>query len=156
MAEWLPLCLGAAVLAFALGWTEFLSGAFRAKNAIVFGLLPRDVAVARGDHRLCPGGVPHAPAAGAVEITFVTAAILLVVALPQIVLLVRQTLAAERGPLAGEQKREFNSVTLGLWGVTSLPPALGQVSTLHRRGHPRTGDRRRRSSSPSARHVSSC
>ena len=29
-----------------------------------------------------------------------------------------------------EQKREFNSVTSGLWGATSLPPALGQVSTL--------------------------
>ena len=128
--EWLPLCLGASVLAFALGWTEFLSGAFRAKNAIVFGLLPRDVLwraatigyvlFAHLSHRRV----------GAVEITFVAAAILLVVAVPQVVLLFRQTLAADRAPLAGEQKREFNSVTLGLWGVTALPPALGQVSTL--------------------------
>ena len=37
---------------------------------------------------------------------------------------------AKRGPLTEGQKREFKTVTLGLWGVTSLPPALGQVSTL--------------------------
>lgn len=130
VAEWLPLCLGAAVLALALGWTEFLSGAFRARNAIVFGLLPRDVlwraatigyvlAMSLTDRKV-----------GAVEITFVTAGILLVVTLPQFVLLFRETLAAERGTLTAEQKREFNSVSLGLWGVTSLPPALGQVGTL--------------------------
>ena len=41
--EWFSLCVAAAVLSFALGWSEFTSGAFRAKNALVSGLLPRDV-----------------------------------------------------------------------------------------------------------------
>ena len=35
-----------------------------------------------------------------------------------------------RGPLTNAQKAEFKAVTLGLWGVTALPPALGQASTL--------------------------
>ena len=41
--EWLPLCLSAAVLSFALGWSEFASGAYRAKSALLSALLPRDV-----------------------------------------------------------------------------------------------------------------
>ncbi len=128
--DWLALCLGAAVLAFALGWTEFLSGAFRSKNAIVFGLLPRDVVWRAATIAYVGASYLAGRRIGAVEITFATAAILFVVALPQAVILLSGTLAAQRGPLTAEQKREFNSVTLGLWGVTSLPPALGQVSTL--------------------------
>ncbi|TGT11103.1 lipopolysaccharide biosynthesis protein, partial [Mesorhizobium sp. M8A.F.Ca.ET.213.01.1.1] len=41
--EWFSLCLAAAVLSFSLGWSEFTSGAFRAKNALISGLLPRDI-----------------------------------------------------------------------------------------------------------------
>ena len=128
--EWEPLCLGAAVLAFALGWTEFLSGAFRAKNAIVFGLLPRDVVWRAATIGYVLAMHLAHRTIGAVEVTFATAILLLAVALPQIVVLVRQTLGAERRPLTEKQRREFDSVSFGLWGVTSLPPALGQVSTL--------------------------
>jgi O-antigen/teichoic acid export membrane protein len=66
----------------------------------------------------------------AVAATLITAGVLLAAVLPQTIVLFTQTLKAERGPLSTEQKDEFKTVTLGLWGATSLPPALGQVSTL--------------------------
>jgi O-antigen/teichoic acid export membrane protein len=128
--EWLPLCLSAAILSFALGWSEFSSGAFRAKSLLISGLLPRDIvwrAVTIG-FALVAFGL-HLET-NAVVATLVTAGILLVVTLPQAVVLARDTLKARRARLTAEQKAEFNSVTMGLWGVTSLPPALAQVSTL--------------------------
>lgn len=128
--EWFPLCIVASILSFALGWSEFASGAFRAKNALVYGLLPRDViwraltiAVVLGMHFL------HYQTT-AVAVTLLTAGLLILSTVPQTIALLRDTARAERGPLSPTQKSEFNSVTLGLWGVTSLPPALGQVSTL--------------------------
>jgi O-antigen/teichoic acid export membrane protein len=128
--EWMALCLSASVLSFALGWSEFTSGAFRAKGALVSGLLPRDV--------IWRGTVIAAAIAmhffdmkiSAVVATLITAALLIAAALPQTVILIVQTLRAERGPLSAEQKDDFRTVTLGLWGVTSLSPAFGQVSTL--------------------------
>ena len=128
--EWLPLCLATALLSFALAWSEFASGAFRAKSVLVAGLLPRDViwraltiAVALALH------FAHAETT-AVTATLFTAGLLLLSTLPQAVALLRDTLRAERTPLTPAQKAEFNTVTMGLWGATSLPPALGQVSTL--------------------------
>ncbi|HEY4192242.1 MAG TPA: lipopolysaccharide biosynthesis protein [Mesorhizobium sp.] len=128
--EWLPLCLSAAILSLALAWSEFSSGAFRAKGALVSGLLPRDIiwrvatiaamAVLWYLHREIT----------AVTATLVTAGLLILAILPQTAALLRETFRAQRNPLSAQQKAEFNSVTLGLWGVTSLPPALGQVSTL--------------------------
>lgn len=128
--EWLPLCCAAALLSLALGWSEFASGAFRAKSVLVGALLPRDV-VWRALVLLVTGGLyfTHG-SADAVTVTLLTAGLLLLSVLPQAVLLLRDTLRLERTPLSLEQKREFRSVTLGLWGATSLPPALGQVSTL--------------------------
>lgn len=128
--EWLPLCCAAALLSLALGWSEFASGAFRAKSVLVGALLPRDV-VWRALVLLATGGlyVTHG-STDAVTATLLTAGLLLLSVLPQAVLLLRDTLRLERTPLSLEQKREFRSVTLGLWGATSLPPALGQVSTL--------------------------
>jgi O-antigen/teichoic acid export membrane protein len=128
--EWTPLCLAAAVLSFALGWSEFTSGAFRAKGALVSGLLPRDV--------IWRGAVIAVVVAmhffemkiSAVAATLITAGLLIAAVLPQTIILFAQTLRAERGPLSAEQKGDFNTVTLGLWGVTSLSPAFGQVSTL--------------------------
>jgi O-antigen/teichoic acid export membrane protein len=128
--EWLPLCASAAVLAFALGWSEFASGAFRAKNALIFGLLPRDIIWrAATIAAVAVAGLAHLRTT-AVVATLITAAILILSVIPQAVVLVRDTLHAKRGPLSQTQKNEFRVVTLGLWGVTSLPPALGQVSTL--------------------------
>ena len=128
--EWLPLCLSAAALSFALGWSEFASGAFRAKSALVGALLPRDV-IWRALVMLVVAGLylTH-ETTDAVTVTFLIAGLLLLVTAPQAFLLVRDTLRIERTPLTREQKREFNQVTYGLWGATSLPPALGQVSTL--------------------------
>ena len=128
--EWFSLCLAAAVLSFSLGWSEFTSGAFRAKNALISGLLPRDIiwrAATIGILFVC-----HSMRVdmSAVEATWLTALLLILSVVPQTVRLVRDTARAERGPLTEGQKQEFKTVTLGLWGVTSLPPALGQVSTL--------------------------
>lgn len=128
--EWLPLCCAAALLSLALGWSEFASGAFRAKSVLVGALLPRDV-VWRALVLVVTGGlyVTHG-STDAVTVTLLTAGLLLLSVLPQAALLLCDTLRLERTPLSLEQKREFRSVTLGLWGATSLPPALGQVSTL--------------------------
>jgi len=128
--EWLPLCAAAAVLSFALGWTEFTSGAFRAKNVLVLALLPRDVIWRAASILVIVAGYFLQLRVSAVDITLLTAGLLFAAAAPQTIALLRDTIAAERGTLSPEQKREFNSVTAGLWGVTSLPPALGQVSTL--------------------------
>lgn len=128
--EWAPVCLSAAVLSFALGWSEFASGAFRAKSRLISALLPRDV-VWRGLLLVVIGAVylTH-QSISAVTGTLLTAGTLIVASLPQAIILLRETWRIERTPLTLEQKREFNSVTSGLWGATSLPPALGQVSTL--------------------------
>ena len=128
--EWLPLCLSAALLSFALGWSEFASGAFRAKSLLISALLPRDV-IWRALLLLVIGTMylMH-QTTDAVTATLLTAGLLLLSSLPQAIVLLRDTLRLERTPLTAGQKREFNSVTSGLWGATSLPPALGQVSTL--------------------------
>lgn len=128
--EWLPLCLSAALLSLALAWSEFASGAFRAKGALIAGLLPRDV-IWRAATIAAVAALWYLDVEiTAVSATLITAVLLVVVVLPQSVTLLRATFRAQRKPLSLEQKAEFNSVTLGLWGVTSLPPALGQVSTL--------------------------
>lgn len=128
--EWFSLCLAAAVLSFSLGWSEFTSGAFRAKNALISGLLPRDIVWrALTIAAVLALHFSHAEI-GAVTATYLTALLLILSVLPQTLSLLRDTARAERGPLTQQQKQEFKTVTLGLWGVTSLPPALGQVSTL--------------------------
>jgi O-antigen/teichoic acid export membrane protein len=128
--EWRPLCVAAAVLSFALGWSEFSSGAFRAKNFLVMGLLPRDI-IWRAATIAAVLALSFAHIRiSAVAATSLTAGLLIVSVVPQTISLLRETLRAERGPLTKTQKSEFRTVTLGLWGVTSLPPALGQVSTL--------------------------
>jgi len=128
--EWTPLCLSAAVLSFALGWSEFASGAFRAKGALVSGLLPRDVIWRAGVIALVLAMHFFGTKVGAVAATLITAGVLLAAVLPQTIILLADTLRADRGPLSREQQDEFRTVTLGLWGATSLPPALSQVSTL--------------------------
>ncbi|CDX13644.1 Polysaccharide biosynthesis protein [Mesorhizobium sp. ORS 3324] len=128
--EWLPLCVAAAVLSFSLGWSEFTSGAFRAKNALISGLLPRDIIWRAAT--IVAVLVLHVldVKMSAVAATYLTALLLILSVVPQTVALVRDTARADRGRLTEGQKQEFKTVTLGLWGVTSLPPALGQVSTL--------------------------
>lgn len=128
--EWLPICVATMVLAFALGWSEFVACALRAKNALIFALLPRDVlwrAVAIPVFVLAH--FMHIEMS-AVTATYLTAGLLLVMIAPQTVVLFRDTIRARRGPLTREQKDEFRTVTFGLWGVTALPPALSQASTL--------------------------
>lgn len=128
--EWRPLCAAAAVLSFALGWSEFSSGAFRAKNRLVTGLLPRDI-IWRAATIAAVLALHFAHVKiSAVAATSLTAGLLVVSVVPQTITLLRDTLRAQRGPLTQMQRSEFKTVTLGLWGVTSLPPALGQISTL--------------------------
>lgn len=128
--EWLPLCLAATLLSFALGWSEFSSGALRAKNVLVMGLLPRDI-IWRAATIAAVLALHFAHIKiSAVAATYLTAGLLVLSVVPQTVTLLRDTFCAESGPLTEKQKQEFKTVTLGLWGVTSLPPALGQVSTL--------------------------
>jgi O-antigen/teichoic acid export membrane protein len=128
--EWFELCLATTVLALALGWSEFTSCAFRAKNALFSGLLPRDifwrVATIAG---FATAGL-FSPGISAVAATSLAAGLLLLCVLPQTVVLLRDTFHATRGALSEAQAMEFKAVTLGLWGVTALPPALGQASTL--------------------------
>lgn len=127
---WQPLCLSAALLNFALSWSEFASCAYRAKGRLVSGLMPRDVvwrALTIAAVFVLEFAHLQIDAVGA---TLMTAAILILVTLRQSVVLVRETVLAERAVLTPAQKAEFNDVTMGLWGVTSLPAALGQVATL--------------------------
>ncbi|HEV7718520.1 MAG TPA: lipopolysaccharide biosynthesis protein [Arsenicitalea sp.] len=128
--EWLPLALSAAILSFALGWSEFASGAFRAKSALISGLLPRDIIWRAGTIVIMLAMRFTHIQTTAVIATLITAGILIVSTLPQAFVLLRDTVRADRGRLTPAQKAEFTMVTLGLWGATSLPPALGQVSTL--------------------------
>jgi O-antigen/teichoic acid export membrane protein len=129
--EWLGLCLSASLLALGLGWSEVASGALRAKTELIAGLLPRDitwraltVAVMLVIHFWLDWKI------SAESATWICAVLLLLAVAPQSWKLLRDTLSAPRRPLSSEQEREFRHVTTGLWGVTSLPPALAQVSTL--------------------------
>lgn len=128
--EWQALAPAAAALTFALGWSEFTACAFRAKNRLFSGLLPRDIvwrvltAAAFAGSGSLTGGI------SAVAATWLSAALLLLCVLPQSFVLLKETLCAPRGPLTLAQRAEFRAVTLGLWGVTALPPALSQASTL--------------------------
>lgn len=128
--EWRALCLATAVLAFALGWSEFASCALRAKNALFSGLLPRDIFWrVTGIAAFVAAGL-LAIGVSAVAATYLTALLLIACILPQSIVLLRDTFRAPRGPLTAVQKAEFTNVTFGLWGVTALPPALSQASTL--------------------------
>jgi O-antigen/teichoic acid export membrane protein len=130
--EWLPLCLAASLLAFGLGWSEVASGAMRAKAVLVAGLLPRDV-IWRALTIVAMVGLMFAGVSlSAADATWICGGLLLLSVAPQTLRLLRETFADPPAPtpLTGEQEREFRPVTQGLWGVTSRPPALGQVSTL--------------------------
>lgn len=128
--EWLPLCASAAILSFALGWSEFASGAFRAKSLLISALLPRDVIWRMATIAVIMGFYLLHQQTDAVTATLITAGALLLATLPQAIGLARDVLGNPRAELTPAQKREFKTVTVGLWGATSLPPALGQVSTL--------------------------
>jgi O-antigen/teichoic acid export membrane protein len=128
--EWLPLCLAAAVLALALGWSEFVSAAMRAQGAIGRALLPRDIIW----RALVIGAAFLSYAAGvrltAVDATLLTSLLLLAPVVPQTIVLIARSQLRNRATLSLAQRREFAHVTWGLWGVNALPPALAQAVTL--------------------------
>jgi hypothetical protein len=128
--EWFELCLATTALAFALGWSEFTSCAFRAKNALFSGLLPRDIFWRLATIAGFAAAGFFSPGISAVAATSLAAGLLVLCVLPQTVVLLRDTFHAPHGALSKAQKIEFKAVTFGLWGVTALPPALGQASTL--------------------------
>ena len=105
--EWLPLCAAAAVLSFSLGWSEFTSGAFRAKNALVSGLLPRDVIWRAATIAAVLALHFMHMKMDAVTATYLTALLLILCVVPQTIILVRGTMRADRGGLTAGQKQEF-------------------------------------------------
>lgn len=128
--EWRPLILATAGLTLALGWSEFTACALRARNDLFGGLLPRDIVWRVMAILAFALSGFFAQGLSAVSATTLLAGLLLLCVLPQTVVLLRDTYQTPRGPLTPTQKAEFKTVTLGLWGVTALPPALGQASTL--------------------------
>lgn len=128
--EWQSLVLATAGLTLALGWSEFTACALRAKNDLFGGLLPRDIVWRVVAILVFAFSGFFAQGLSAVTATTLSAGLLLLCVLPQTIILLRDTYRNLRGPLTPAQKAEFNTVTLGLWGVTALPPALGQASTL--------------------------
>lgn len=128
--EWRSLCLSAAVMAVLLGWAEFLSSVFRARDKLFAALLPRDViwrfAVIVG---LGVCWWMYGPLS-AVAVTLLCAGLLALCLLGQTISLVADMLRAERETLSAAERAEFRQVTLGLWGVNAVPPALGQANTL--------------------------
>ncbi|WP_313665964.1 lipopolysaccharide biosynthesis protein [Shinella sp.] len=128
--EWPEIIAATALLAAALGWSEFSACAMRAKGALFSSLLPRDI-VWRVLSILVFVIAGHlATSMTAVTALWLTAFLLIASVLPQTVTLLRETWQAPQTPLSPAQKAEFRVATLGLWGVTALPPALGQASTL--------------------------
>ncbi|UNK40283.1 lipopolysaccharide biosynthesis protein (plasmid) [Shinella sp. H4-D48] len=128
--EWPAIIAATALLAAALGWSEFCACAMRAKGALFSSLLPRDI-VWRVLSILVFVIAGHlATSMTAVSALWLTALLLIASVLPQTVTLLRETWRAPKIPLSPAQKAEFRAATLGLWGVTALPPALGQASTL--------------------------
>lgn len=128
--EWQLLVLATALLTFALGWSEFTACALRAKNDLFGGLLPRDIVWRVATIAAFTMSGLFAQTLSAVAATTLSAGLLLLCVLPQTVVLFLDTRREPRGPLTTAQEAEFKAVTLGLWGVTALPPALGQASTL--------------------------
>jgi O-antigen/teichoic acid export membrane protein len=128
--EWMPTCMAASLLAMALSWSEFISAALRAKGSLLGALLPRDI-IWRGTAIIAmlvlwlSGVTIHAPVA-----LLICAIILIVATLSQGYRLVSQTFAARPRALSERELQSFRHVTTGLWGVTSLPPAMSQASTL--------------------------
>lgn len=128
--EWQSLVLATAGLTLALGWSEFTACALRAKNNLFGGLLPRDIVWRVVAILAFALSGFFAQGLSAVTAIMLLASLLLLCVLPQTIILLSDTYRIPRGPLTPAQKAEFNTVTLGLWGVTALPPALGQASTL--------------------------
>jgi O-antigen/teichoic acid export membrane protein len=128
--EWRALFFATTALAFALGWSEFTACAFRARGALFSGLLPRDIVWRVAVIAAFAASGFLMPQMSASTATWIAAGLLLVCVMPQTVVLLREARRAPGGPLSATQKAEFRSVTLGLWGVTALPPALSQASTL--------------------------
>ena len=128
--EWRQLCLSAALMAAMLGWSEFLSSIFRARDRLFAALLPRDV-VWRLAVILALGVAwwIYGPLS-AVAVTLICAGLLGLCLAGQTVGIFADILKAERTKLTRLEKTEFRRVTLGLWGVNAVPPALGQINTL--------------------------
>lgn len=128
--EWRDLCLSAALVAALLGWSEFLSSVFRARDRLFAALLPRDI-VWRFAVIVALGGAwwMHGPLS-AVAVTLLCAGLLAACLAGQTVGLFVDVLRAERARLDAAEKAEFLKVTFGLWGVNAVPPALGQINTL--------------------------
>ncbi len=128
--EWRPLCLSAALMAALLGWSEFLSSVFRARDRLFSALLPRDVVwrlsviVALGIAWWASGPL------SAVAATLLCAGLLGLCLAGQTIGLVIDIMGADKAKLTPAEKAEFRHVTLGLWGVNAVPPALGQINTL--------------------------
>ncbi len=128
--EWSALCLAAALVAALLGWSEFLSSVFRARDRLFAALLPRDIVwrlaviLALGATWWTSGPL------SAIHVTLICAGLLALCLFGQTIGLFIDMARAQKATLSPAERAEFTSVTLGLWGVNAVPPALGQVNTL--------------------------
>jgi O-antigen/teichoic acid export membrane protein len=128
--EWQVLCLCAALIAILLGWSEFLSSVFRARDRLFAALLPRDVVWRLAVIVVLGFGWWLYGPLSAVAVLLLCAGLLALCLLGQTIGLAADMLRAERQALSPQEKAEFRQVTLGLWGVNAVPPALGQANTL--------------------------
>ncbi|TWH01318.1 O-antigen/teichoic acid export membrane protein [Mesorhizobium sp. J18] len=127
---WFAFGASTALLLVALGWAEVLSSALRAQGRLLLALLPKEVLwrfLAIAAAWACGfvwGRI------GAVEAVLLAGTLLILVLLPQTVILVVRAYLSPRKALEPKQKAEFRSVTLGLWGVTALNPAIAHGVSL--------------------------
>jgi len=127
---WLALGAASALLLVALGWAEVLSSALRAQGHLLLALLPKEVfwrvlaIAAAGACWLAWGHID------AVQAVLLTGMLLALVLLPQTAVLVLRAYSGPRRTLDLKQRAEFRSVTLGLWGVTALNPAIAHGVSL--------------------------
>ena len=117
-------------MAVALGWSEFLSSVFRAKDRLMAALLPRDVVWRLAVILSLAGAWWLYGPLSALTVTLLCAGLLSFCLLGQTIGLLVEVFRARRATLTAEQKAEFTHVTFGLWGVNAVPPALGQINTL--------------------------
>src|SRR5690606_25224522 len=106
------------------------SGALRAKSALLAALLPRDIVWRALVIVAALVMLTRQLEISAIEATLLTAGLLLGAVALQALRLLAETRQGFGQRLGPDERQQFNRVTLGLWGVTALPPALGQVSTL--------------------------
>jgi O-antigen/teichoic acid export membrane protein len=128
--EWRVMAMTISFMAIAIGGAEFLLNAMRAKGFLLSALLPRDILWRAGVIAVILILLQQNVQISSIEAGLLTAAILLLIILPQALVIFRTLNLKSGDALSGEQVREFWSVSTGLWGVTTFAQALSHAVTL--------------------------